>query len=119
MAIITFLTIFAVAGAATSIASGGATPIDGPEVTIDGQILRVGRAGHVSVAHPGDECQDPRIFLLDPLTSQVWAFDRFDGLGSATPLAIVPGATDLALSTGGDGCAVITAEGPAGSVELR
>ncbi|NNE95184.1 MAG: hypothetical protein HKN24_04070 [Acidimicrobiales bacterium] len=120
LAVLTACAVIVACGAAASTFADGTAPVDGPEVIIEGHVVRVGRAGHVALAHPGDSCQPPAIFLLDPTSSRVWTFDRFDGRGSATPLAVVPGAIELFLSAAGDdGCAVVNAGGPAGSVRLR
>lgn len=92
---------------------------DGPEVQVDGTMIRVGRAGQAAVAvetRPG--CEGPRLYLLDPATSWVWVFDTVDHGVAGTPLARVPGATALVTSEQGT-CPVVTATGPAGRVDLH
>jgi hypothetical protein len=92
--------------------------VSGPELQVDGSVVRVGSRGHVAVVLPQTSCNRTRIYLLDPATFQIWTFDRFETGGSATPLVRVPGAVDLEVSRTSDGCSEVLARGPAGEVAL-
>jgi hypothetical protein len=103
---------------AATLTSGSQSSVTGPEVEVDGSVIRVGRDGQVALVHPGDRCIASRLYLLDPETSQIWEFDTFDTGTSGTPVAMVPGATDLGMAELNDGCFAVVARGPAGEVTL-
>ncbi len=90
----------------------------GPEVEVAGMIVRVGDQGQVALTRPADACGSAQVFLLDPTTYRVWKFDNFTSGMTGTAIAMVPGATELVLTTDGR-CATMTAKGPAGSVVLE
>jgi hypothetical protein len=92
--------------------------VSGPELEVDGTVVRVGSRGNVAVVLPHTSCNLTRIYLLDPATFQIWTFDRFETGGAATPLVKVPGAVDLEVSRTSDGCSEVLARGPAGEVAL-
>ncbi|MFW2382744.1 MAG: hypothetical protein ACN4GZ_13365 [Acidimicrobiales bacterium] len=93
-------------------------PVSGPELEVDGNLVRVGHQGQVGIAKPADSCSPARVYLLDPATFQIWTFDRFETGRSGIPLVRVPGATDLQLSEAVDECLAVIARGPAGEVPL-
>lgn len=92
--------------------------VDGPQLEIEGMVVRVGRQGDIAIVRPSNPCTPARIYLLEPVTFQIWTFDRFQTGGTATPTARVPGATTLELSDAVDGCFSVLASGPAGEVAL-
>lgn len=104
--------------AAVMFTSGSRPSVTGPEVQIDGSVVRVGSEGQVALVHPGDKCVASRLYLLDPETFQIWTFETFDTGTTGTPVAIVPGATDLGIAELNDGCVSVVARGPAGEVAL-
>jgi len=105
-----------VAGTA-AVGSPDADPITGPEVVIDGQRVRVGRSGQLALVQPSDGCTSSKVYLMDPDSSRVWVFTTIRSGRRGAPVAIVPGATQLALESR-DGCGRVVATGPAGSVTL-
>lgn len=95
----------------------GPAPVSGPEVEVAGSIVQVGVAGQLAVAHSGDDCSAPAVFVLDPVTFWVWTFTRFHDGSVSTPLVQIPGATSLAVDSNGP-CQRVVARGPAGAVNL-
>ena len=109
------LVIIALAFAAMS--GAGQPPITGPEVEVDGALVRVGHEGQVAVGLGGDGCNRPAVYLLDTETSWIWIFREVQSGAEGTPLLQVPGATTLELQPGSD-CTRLMANGPAGAVEI-
>ncbi|MGI9609766.1 MAG: hypothetical protein ACR2NL_05675, partial [Acidimicrobiia bacterium] len=104
--------------AAVSLLPEPTPSVSGPEVEVDGHVVRVGLQGQVGLAKPADRCRPATVYLLDPGTFQIWTFDRFETGRSGIPLVRVPGATGLRLSEALDGCMTVIARGPAGEVPL-
>ena len=93
--------------------------ISGPELMVGNTLIRVGRKGQTAVAlQPPEGCPGAEVYLLDPTNAWVWRFDSITADGHGIPTFQIPGATGLDIQIGRDGCPILLAVGPAGSVEV-
>jgi tRNA A-37 threonylcarbamoyl transferase component Bud32 len=90
----------------------------GPRITVDGATYAVGSEGN-DVALLDSPC-DPSapVLVLDRDSATVWAFSSVGDGVRASPVAVVPGATDLRSERIEGRCDVAVARGPAGVVVI-
>lgn len=110
----------------TTVEAGPTSPPElaapsGPTVTLDGVTYRVGLAGDVAVVGDRDCGGSRTVWVLRPATGEVFAFDELparDGRVAGRVVAVVPGATELAVRPGGGaggGCDGLVARTPDGA----
>lgn len=100
------------------LAQPSSTVVDGPRLQVGRSMVQVGRDGQRALAPgEGSGCDHPAVLVLDPTTSWVWVFEEVSDGAAGTPLARVPGATDLTIDHDGP-CPTVVATGPAGQVTL-